>query len=225
MSTTNVAPNGVLTVFVNPDGSPANIQLDDLGRLPCIGTGTIAAGITVSDGTTLTQKWAVGANGAGFVQGPTAAGSAPAGNPVDIAADNTGKTRRILTDTTGKPQVAVTSLPGSPAQDTTLASVLAALQGVLSVNGGATATATIAAGVGTKAVKAAAGRLCRVLVTALGTGGLTLYDNASAASGTVIGIVPASTPAGTVLDFEMPAANGIFASNAANGPAVTLSYL
>lgn len=90
--------------------------------------------------------------------------------------------------------------------------------------GGGSQTAAIAAGTGTGAIKGTSGRLCRVLVTALGTGVCTFYDNASAASGTVIGVVPASAAVGTVYQFEMPAASGIFYSNAASGPALTVSY-
>lgn len=92
------------------------------------------------------------------------------------------------------------------------------------VTAGGAQTAVVPAGVGTVAIKAQGGRLCRVLVTATGTGVCTFYDNASGASGTVIGVVPASAAVGTVYQFDMPAANGIFASNAASGPALTVSY-
>lgn len=89
---------------------------------------------------------------------------------------------------------------------------------------GGSNTAAVPAGVGTLVIKQTSGRICRVLVTATGTGVCTFYDNPSAASGTVIGVVPASATVGTVYQFDMPAANGIFASNAASGPALTVSY-
>lgn len=89
----------------------------------------------------------------------------------------------------------------------------------------ATATATVAANAGTVVVKASPGRLYRVLVTtAASTGVLTIYDNASAASGTVLAVVPASTAAGTLYNLEVPAANGITVSAPASCAAVTLSY-
>ena len=73
-----------------------------------------------------------------------------------------------------------------------------------------------------KIVSAVPARLCRVLVTTVLGGALTIYDNASAAAGTIIGVVPSGTAAGTVVDFGMPAANGIFAVLATSG-AVTIS--
>lgn len=73
-------------------------------------------------------------------------------------------------------------------------------------------------------VKAAAGCLCRVLVTTAGTGAGIFYDNASAASGTVIGYVPANAAIGTPYSFQMPAANGIYYGGAANSPALTVSW-
>jgi hypothetical protein len=74
-------------------------------------------------------------------------------------------------------------------------------------------------------VKAAAGYLSGVLVSAAGTAqALTIYDNASAASGTVIGVIPAGATAGQYYPFNMPAANGITCSGSSNNPAVTVAY-
>jgi hypothetical protein len=84
-------------------------------------------------------------------------------------------------------------------------------------------TATIAAA-GTAVVKASPGRLCRVLVTATGTGAVTFYDNPSAASGTVIGVVPASAAVGAIYEFQAPAAAGITASAATTPSSVTVIY-
>lgn len=97
--------------------------------------------------------------------------------------------------------------------------------GSLFVNPGGAQTAAFAAAAGGPA-KASRGRLCRVLVTAAGTGSgsVLIYDNASAASGTIIGALPATVAAGTVYDFDMPAASGIFVVNQTNGPALTVSY-
>lgn len=97
----------------------------------------------------------------------------------------------------------------------------------LCVSHGGVKTAVLAAGAGTVVVKASPGRLCKVVVTAAGTAtdNITIYDNASAASGTVLAVIAGGGTVGTVYDLQMPAANGIFASNVASGPAVTISYL
>lgn len=82
---------------------------------------------------------------------------------------------------------------------------------------------------GAVVIKGAAGRLCRVLVTTTTTSAqaITFYDNASAGSGTVVGLIPGATTAGTVVDFEMPCTNGIVigqnASLAAGG--ITISWV
>lgn len=107
--------------------------------------------------------------------------------------------------------------------------VLVDLNGNVAASGG---TSTVAAAAGTSAntvVKASAGRLCRVLITAVATGTATLsiYDNAGTNSGTVIGAIPftTSTPAvGTVFDFEMPAISGITVGGASTNPGITVSY-
>lgn len=83
-------------------------------------------------------------------------------------------------------------------------------------------TKAIAAAAGTVVVKAAPGRLARVVVTA--SGAVTFYDNASAAFGTILFATPASPAVGTVYDVSMPAANGITASAAASSSAVTVLY-
>lgn len=89
-------------------------------------------------------------------------------------------------------------------------------------------TATVAAGAGTTTICTAApgggGQLRRVLVTAVGTGTATIYDN-TAGSGTIIGIVPASAAAGTVYAFEMPFFAGITVVNAASGPGLTIGFV
>ena len=85
----------------------------------------------------------------------------------------------------------------------------------------ASATASLSA---TGAVKASAGRLFKIVVTTvLGAGAVTVYDNPSAASGTILFVIPATTAAGTVYDINLPAVNGIYASFASTG-AVTFGY-
>lgn len=74
-------------------------------------------------------------------------------------------------------------------------------------------------------VKNSAGYLSGVLVSAAGTAqAMTIFDNASAASGTVIGFVPSTATAGSFWPFNMPAANGITCSGSSNNPAVTVAF-
>jgi hypothetical protein len=85
----------------------------------------------------------------------------------------------------------------------------------------------LAAGAGPAAVvKGAPGRLCTVICTAPGGGsvGIIFYDNASAASGTIIGEIPATATLGQQFQIDMPAANGITANASAGSPAVTVGY-
>ncbi len=116
-----------------------------------------------------------------------------------------------------------------------LNAILGALGGSITVNAtidatiadatGGVSTDVVAAGAATDTViSAAAGRLCRVLVTTLGTNAMTIYDNATAGSGRIIGIVPASAAAGTVLTFLMPTTNGITVDGHSDNPAVTVSW-
>ncbi len=76
---------------------------------------------------------------------------------------------------------------------------------------------------GTAAVKAGPGRLHKVVVTTTTTGAITIYDNASAASGTILLAIPSGATAGTVYDVQLPADNGIYASFASGG-AITVGY-
>jgi len=76
----------------------------------------------------------------------------------------------------------------------------------------------------TGAVKASAGRLLKIVITtAMSAAATTIYDNASAASGTILFVIPASATAGSVYDVNLPAANGIYASFAGTGT-VTFGY-
>lgn len=89
------------------------------------------------------------------------------------------------------------------------------------------ATGVVTAGVTTPTtVKTLSGYLSRVLVTsANGAAAINIYDNASAASGTIVGIVPASAAAGSVYTFGMPVTNGITVGGAATNGALTISFI
>lgn len=96
--------------------------------------------------------------------------------------------------------------------------------GALNTSVGGRLTTAIAAA-GSANVKAAPGRLARVLITVAGTASITFYDNAAGNStGTIIGITPATTTIGTVYDFQTPALAGISAVGGAGSPGVTVSY-
>lgn len=98
------------------------------------------------------------------------------------------------------------------------------LNGTVLVPGGSSTVAVAAATSTNTVVKSSAGRLCRVLITASGAGSVTIYDNASTASGTVIGITPANPSVGTTYVFELPASNGITVAGSATLPGITVSY-
>ena len=70
----------------------------------------------------------------------------------------------------------------------------------------------------TGVVKSGPGRLLKISVTtALSAAAITIYDNASAAAGTVLFVIPASAAAGSVYDVNLPAVNGIYASFGGTG--------
>lgn len=78
----------------------------------------------------------------------------------------------------------------------------------------------------TKQISTGAGRLMRIVVTAVGggTNGWTFYDGTDA-TGTIIGIVPKAAVLGTVYDFQMPVDTGIYAAaDGANAPGITGSF-
>jgi hypothetical protein len=89
----------------------------------------------------------------------------------------------------------------------------------------AKAVAVAAAVTAPTVVKVGKGRLGSILLsTANGAAAVNVYDSAAAASGLIIGCIPASAPIGTVVNFDMPAANGIVVGGAATNPAMTVSY-
>jgi hypothetical protein len=76
----------------------------------------------------------------------------------------------------------------------------------------------------TGVVRAKSGYYHGYIVTTVTGGAVTLYDNASAASGTVIDVIPTSTAAGTrgVLAQPVPVSNGVYASFASTGTVLFL---
>lgn len=70
-------------------------------------------------------------------------------------------------------------------------------------------------------VKPRAGRLMKLIVTAAITGSITIYDNPSAASGTVL--FTATTPAVGVVPIDVPARTGMYCTPGSAG-AVNVVY-
>jgi len=89
---------------------------------------------------------------------------------------------------------------------------------------GGTTTTYVPANSGVTAVKSSAGRLASVIVINTGSAQLNFYDNATQASGTPIGAVPANAAVGSVYSFNAPAANGIVANSVASCCSVTVCY-
>jgi hypothetical protein len=87
-------------------------------------------------------------------------------------------------------------------------------------------TAPIAAGAGTTTVKGGPGRVVVAICTTAGTSSdnATIYDNAGAGSGTILGVIPGGGTVGTQYPIDLPAAIGITVVNVASGPAFTLGY-
>jgi hypothetical protein len=93
-------------------------------------------------------------------------------------------------------------------------------------SGGVVLTVPIAAATsGPTVIKASQGRLARVLVTTQGTTTAeTFYDNPSACSGTIIGVIPVTATVGTVYQIDLGANTGITACGGTLSPAVTVGY-
>jgi hypothetical protein len=74
-------------------------------------------------------------------------------------------------------------------------------------------------------VKTSAGRLVRIIVTTVTASAVvTVYDNASAASGTILAVVPIAAAVGTIYAIDMPALSGITVQSTGATGAVTVGY-
>lgn len=99
---------------------------------------------------------------------------------------------------------------------------------LLTTSGGSSATAIASGTSSDTVVKAGTGRICRIAITGLAgttTGQTDIWDNASGHTGTKLASVLNNTAIGTVVDVQMPAANGITVQGGANSPAMTISYI
>lgn len=73
-------------------------------------------------------------------------------------------------------------------------------------------------------IKGSVGCLCRVLVTTTGSNALNIWDNATGHTGTIIGAVAANAVAGTLVECQAPAINGITVQGNASNPAITVIW-
>jgi hypothetical protein len=94
---------------------------------------------------------------------------------------------------------------------------------LLDTTGGSATFAIAASTAGPTIVKAVPGRLVQLIVTTAGTISETCFDNASAASGTILGVTPATTTVGQILKFDTIAVNGITCTGGVGSPALTVS--
>lgn len=87
-------------------------------------------------------------------------------------------------------------------------------------------TAAVAATTTTNTViKTGSGTLGKILVTSVnGAAAINIYDSSTTATGTIIGVVPASAAAGTIYPLGMPFENGLLVAGASTNGALTISY-
>lgn len=90
--------------------------------------------------------------------------------------------------------------------------------------GGANTSVAVPASASNQVVKASAGVLFKAVVTVVGSTNASIFDNASTASGKIIGIVPSTATVGQVFEFSMPASAGITVGGATTNPAFTVSF-
>ena len=74
-------------------------------------------------------------------------------------------------------------------------------------------------------LKASAGRLARVTVTTVTASAVvTIYDNASAASGTILQVIPIAAAVGTIYMVDLPFVSGLTVQSTGATGAITVGY-
>lgn len=117
-------------------------------------------------------------------------------------------------------------VPSTVPDATPFATFDAGTPGHVQVCADANAATAVAASTGTDTViKGSKGILVSALVTAAGTTDMEIYNHASAGSGTMIGIIPANAPKGSLFRFQMPASAGITVKGNSGNPGVTISHV
>ena len=190
------------TGTVNFEGSVDGTNFSNMLALQ-MGTSTLATSTTGST-TTAVQMWETSISGIQLL-------------------------RSSITRSAGSVTVTAYTEPLSFAARTLNLAALAGIAiptfGVLPV-AAAKSNAALAAGTGTTPVtiKASAGYLKSFVVTTTASAACTLYDNASAASGTALYVTASNIAAGTIVVLDMPFANGLTISQASGSMAATIAY-
>ena len=121
--------------------------------------------------------------------------------------------------------VTVPSVADLPTLQATLAGYISTPTSAAKFNLVASSTVSIPVNNTLTVIKAAPGKLFRVIITTAGTSAINIYDNAAAASGTIIGSIPATTAVGNIYSFDMPAVLGLtVAGGSGTTPGFTVSY-
>src|SRR6266550_1157968 len=174
--------------------------------------------VTIADPTDVTHLLAI--NSDGSINATTEASSSVTIN------DPSTTTQKLAIDASGNASVKVTS--AIPAGTNVIGHVI-----VDSVGGSSTvafagvkATPIAAGATGPTVIKASAGIFYGFLVTTVGAGAPGAYDNASAASGTVVGMLTASAPLGYNVGPAqgVQCLNGITISGGATMPGLTILW-
>ncbi len=67
--------------------------------------------------------------------------------------------------------------------------------------------------------------MCKILLSSNnGANAIVVYDNSSAASGTVVAYIPASAQASSIYDVQMPCSSGITIAATASAATITISF-
>lgn len=74
------------------------------------------------------------------------------------------------------------------------------------------------------AVKASAGRLCKVTVLTAVTSAVTIYDNTNAASGTALLTIPTTATVATIYNVQALLTNGAYVGGGTGSPALLVTY-
>lgn len=209
--------DGTVTFNASPDGTTFDVIQGNQQ-----GTSTLDTSVTCSSGTA--TIWTFQVAGLSTFR-------------CSIAGDNTNKvtvTGTASNDPNNVPLAATisstvlgagTNIVGKVYQvdsgGTNVAGVDAAHNALVSDGGTGTIVVTASS---SAVIKAAAGRLCRILTTGTATATAFVYDSTNAASGTIIGSIPATTAIGTMINIQMPAAHGIYFGGASGTPGVTVSF-
>jgi hypothetical protein len=73
------------------------------------------------------------------------------------------------------------------------------------------------------AVKATAGRLCKVVVLTTVTSAVSIYDNTNAASGQALLSIPTTAAVGTIFNVQALATNGLYVGGGAGSPGMLVT--